>query len=381
MSTSTYYEPKLPSGPSHSSMVMALRLRSGDIPDSGQHDSIRYMANMSLAELARESYYWRHGNLSDMTTASELIRTEFSLSGGAMANVFDGWFGSVVRQAYAESEDKTAGLLWETEVENYMVTRIIRVIDNVLLLPRGHGRANMQSLMAYVVEWKANEYAKVLAVSEMDLVDDVFHSIQQCAKCLGRGPKRLKEDAFFSLLLQNPTLPDDEQVFSEQHGNFMSGGSSALSNTSLATAISKIRSQTILTEDGVIHCEIAPRYLVVPPLLEDCARQALRLQKLDNEKLDLQLIVTSRLSSIGVCDPLTGQLYTGTNSNWALFADANDAPVFAVGFLKGNKEPKIRMFETGGPGAPGMFGLEWDIHQSIAVGAVDYKGSVWSTGA
>jgi hypothetical protein len=161
----------------------------------------------------------------------------------------------------------------------------------------------------------------------------------------------------------------------------LSGGGSALNNTSLGSAIQKIRSQTTTTELGIVHHELRPAYLLCPPSLEDVAKQALRLQMLDDPKVDLQLIVSSRMSSIGTTDPIDGSLHVGSDVNWALFCDANDAPCFACGYLFGQKEPSIRMAELGGGGGVGgVWGLSWDVRQGVAVAAVDFKGGVWSDG-
>lgn len=310
---------KLNEAPTADSLGLALGVRGGLI--TGQpSESLRQLANLSLLDMAKECCYWSKGGLSKAPDA-DVVRGAFGLSGGMMANAFDNFFGTIVRQAYAEAEDKTQNLVWETEVENYKPSRVIRVQDEVLLLPRGYQQAALQSLTAYVYEWRAYEYAKMLVVNEQDLIDDQFNAIRSAAQSLGRGPKRLKQDLFFSLLLQNPVLPSNgEKVFSTAHNNILSGESSALGSESLASAIQKIREQTITTPDGIVHCELQPKFLLVPPSLENTGRQCLRLQKLDDRKIDLQLIVTSRISSIGVVDPLTGELQQGTNTNWACFA-------------------------------------------------------------
>jgi hypothetical protein len=256
------------------------------------------------------------------------------------------------------------------------------VLDTAMLLPRGREPAEIQSLLGYSVEWSATEYAKSLIVNEIDLVNDHTHAILQAAAGLGRGAVRLRDDLVFSCVLANPVLPSDNlPVFSSGHNNLLTGAGSALSNSSLAQAIAVVRSQTITTEDGIVHLELTPRFLIVPPALENEARQALRLEKLDNEKSDLQLIVTSRLSSAGLADPLSGVVRSGNDTNWLLTADDRTAPSFAVGFLKGQDKPELRSAELPiSQNFSGLWGRSWDVKQAIAVAALDFRGAVWSVG-
>ena len=85
----------------------------------------------------------------------------------------------------------------------------------------------------------------------------------------------------------------------------------ALGPASIAAACAAIRRQVIVTpEDSdsvqIQHLNLQPRYLVVPPELESLAQELLRLRKLDDPSLDLRLRVESRLSNIGVRNPLDG---------------------------------------------------------------------------
>jgi hypothetical protein len=381
---STAYIPRLRSSPTQDQIRVALMVRGGEFGDphkAGLGEPIFALSQLSLPALAQECAYWQYG--ATQASFEESLRGEFALSGGQLMGAFDSWFNTTLAESFADAEDKSANLMWVTEVPNYKVGRVIVPRDTAVLMSRGHGTANLLSLTAYAVEWLATEFAAAIKVNEVDLIDDNFHAIRACAKNLGRAPKRLKNDLFFSSLLSNPILPcDGERLFSPAHSNYMTGESSELmaSNGGLGSAIKKIREQ-ITTENGeIIHHELRPRYLLVPPALEQTAKQALRLQMLDDPKVDLQLIVSSRMSAVGVVDPITGEIHVGSDTNWALFCDASEAPCFACGYLAGQQQPAVRMASLGGGGVGGMWGLSWDIRQGIAVAGIDYKGAVWSDG-
>ena len=341
------------------------------------------LSRLPMVDVARECLHWSSSG-SDIGTCGDADVVRAAFSGGELAGAFDGIFGSTLAGAYGQAECKSAGWTWEErELENYSATRITRVLDNVMLLPRGRGEvAALQSLLGYSVAWSATEYAKSLIIDEQDLVNDHTKAILQAAAGLGRGAIRLRDDGVFSMVLANPVLPSDNlPVFDPGHNNYLSGPDSALSNTSLAQGIAAIRSQVIDTPDGRVHLELAPKYLIVPPSLENQARQAMRLQKLDNDKTDLELIVTSRLSSVGVADPLSGVVRQGNDTNWLLTADSRTAPSFAVGFLRGLDTPKIRSAELPVSGNfSGLWARSWDVQMSLAVAAIDFRGSFWSPG-
>jgi hypothetical protein len=381
MSTDNCYIPKLDRAPTVNDLTLALAARGGDLI-AQPSERIRCMARMSLAEMAAEAAFWQYG--ATQASYEESLRGEFDLSSGMMASAFDNFFGTTVLNSYAQSPDKSDDLLMEVDVKNYLPARIIVAVDNMHLSVRGNGRADLQSLTAYAYAWRAFEYARAILIDEKDLINDSFGVIRTCAQALGRAPRRAKEDLLFAMILENPVLPtDSEKLFSEAHNNILSGPSSELGSESLASAIQKIREQVFIDPDGyVVHCELEPRYLVVPPALETRARQYLRLQKLDNLKTDIELRVTSRLSNLGVVNPISGVVWQGSSTNWALFTSAKSSPCFAIGYLEGNRRPAIRTAQLGGAGGVGgRWGLSFDIHQGFAMCPVDYRGGVFSVGA
>jgi hypothetical protein len=351
---------------------------------------IARLAHMPQIELLKEIAHWTmpigpdgEPQIRPVPHAdAEVVRSAFS--GGMVGDIFTKYFGTSVRDAYAEAPSKIKGWVWVSpDLENYRETRLLRVQDDLALLPRNRAPLTLAPLTAFGYAWRAYEFARALTVQEVDFIDDTFGVILRIARGFGKAARRCQHDLVFALLLSNPELPDGQALYSEAHGNYLSGGDSALSNTSLATAIQMIRSQVLIPADGaaVVHPELTPRYLVVPPALENTARQIMRLQMLDDDS-DLQLIVSSRLGPNGCVDPITGTLYPGSNTNWMLTCDAETAPTIALGFLEGSREPQIEAFTLNGANNPeGEWGMRWALHQSMAVAAIDYRGSVWSAGA
>ena len=176
---------------------------------------------------------------------------------------------------------------------------------------------------------------------------------------------------------------DGLALFHADHGNL---GSGSLGPGSLAAACAAIRRQVIVTtEDSdspqIQHLNLQPRFLVVPPELESLAQELLRLRTLDDIDLDLRLRVESRLSNIGVRNPLDGSTATGSTTNWLLTCDNTVAPWLLRGYLSGQDEPKVRSSQLSPKvGESGQWGLAVDIAWPIAVKAADFRGCYFSTG-
>ena len=198
---------------------------------------------------------------------------------------------------------------------------------------------------------------------------------------VGRAAKRTVCDLLWALLLSNPTLADGNALFSSEHGNYATGGGSALQSAgvdvpdALDAGMSGIGSQVLTDQNGLpIHVGLTPRVLVASPAAYGPARRLARRLML-NDGADLQVRMESRLSSIGVLDPLSGNTYSAGNNAWLLAAPARAAASIIVGTLEGETlEPSPRVTPMGGAAGPyaGMWGFNIDL--KLDCGAVVTNG-------
>jgi len=377
------FQSRLSSPPTREDLTAALLAHVSGPDCVVRGSAAAVLADLDPVEFCKEICFW-HSASPDSTVVGppeKVVRAAFELSGGTLGSAFTNIFGSRLQAEYAQAPDKSAGWVSEQDLPNYLPLPLITVLDSVHLLPRGKGQAEILDVQAFGVQWQLADFCRALIVEGRDLAADLVGAVLQAARGLGRGARRLKDDSVFSVLLGNPLLADGNPLFCSAHNNLLTGGSSALSSTSLGQAIQRIRSQTFSDENGPVHWELSPHYLLVGPALEDAAKQIVRLRKMDDEREDLKVITTSRLSSAGIADPLTGVLRKGNDVNWLLCCDAFTCPIVAVGYLTGRREPEIRSYELGGPGPyAGTWGLGWDVHHAIAACACDYRGGVWSNG-
>ena len=203
------------------------------------------------------------------------------------------------------------------------------------------------------------------------------------ADTLGRAAARLPLDLVYGLLLRNPTMSyDGKPFFHTDHGNLVSGPTSALSETSLDAAMAAVALQSAPdneTEIG-IPCGTQGRYLVVAPALLGKARRLARWMSLSDFG-DLSVKVEPRLQ-LGVVDPSNDTIVGGSQTAWLLASPASIAPSIIVGGLGGTPKPVLRQFDLGGPGDySGMWGKGFDICFDLGVVALDPRGLYFSTGA
>ena len=141
---------------------------------------------------------------------------------------------------------------------------------------------------------------------------------------------------FYTLMDANPTMGDGTELFHADHSNLLTG--SALSQTTLATAIATFMAQTDSAGEPI---NVYPRFLCVNPVLYDLA---------------FRLVHSPAWAATGSTDAIVGTAnswkgrlevipcpeITSVTTTWYLLGDPNLYPVCEMGFYNGKTEPDIR---------------------------------------
>jgi hypothetical protein len=177
------------------------------------------------------------------------------------------------------------------------------------------------------------------------------------------------------------------------HANLASGGTSALSLTSLKAAYTAMGKIVNFDPNGrPRQLNIKPRYLLCPSDLGIQADEILQSQLVQTvgttgsattattfnaiSNKGIQVIVDNRLNVTGVIDPATETAYAGSATNW--FLAAEPSRTVGVFYLSGTgRAPQVRRFVLD----KGQYGIGWDIVLDIGVKALDHKGMYKSAGA
>lgn len=209
--------------------------------------------------------------------------------------------------------------------------------------------------------------------------DDSGELLNRNPSDMGYEAGRFVTETIIAYIESNPDAPDGNAVYSEERGNQTTA---ALSEDSLATAISFLEGQ--LDDDGN-HIVVTPRTLAVKN-----ARMELAAKRIINSAETGTNINWPKSSEApaagtgtavfdkGTLNPLQGILpadavvrdafFTDAN-DWYLFADPNDVPGFAAGFLDGREEPFVGLKD---PMVRSALGAGTDPY-SFELDSVDFK--------
>lgn len=205
---------------------------------------------------------------------------------------------------------------------------------------------------------------------EMIANDDV-RAIQRIPGKLGRAAAQTLYRFVWDILVTNAaTTYDSVALFHSSHAN--TDTSSALSQTTLSVGRRKMIEQTAYG-DSVEVLGLTPKYLVVPPELEELAFQlctsAVAVPATAAGPSD-----TPNIHQANGLTPILVPYYTDAN-DWFLIADPADAPTIEVGFYQGREEPEL--FTQSDPNAGSVFNSDtftWKIRHIYSGTVLDHVG-------
>jgi hypothetical protein len=214
-------------------------------------------------------------------------------------------------------------------------------------------------------------FGKIFALTRQMIYNDDLGAFLKVPDGMGARAARKIDQLFFTRLLGNPG-----NLFSTAHRNFRDGTDTALSGESLGLAVQLFLDQ--VDADGQ-PINISPRFLLVPTTLKMAARELLNstffIATGTSEKKriptynaladeDLEVISSPYLSNAN---------YTGASSlAWYLFADPAVVDTFEIGYLKGQRMPKVEKgdadFDT--------LGIKFRVYFDLGVREQDFRGMV-----
>jgi len=202
---------------------------------------------------------------------------------------------------------------------------------------------------------------------------------------MGNRAARLIDQLFFMRLLANPAQTDGNELFSNPHGNLLTGAESVLAAEGLRKAIQAFLDQ--VDSDGQ-PINIEPRFLLVPTGLKHTAIELTKGATLIIAGGDassgitptirpaLNSLVDDNLSVVS-SPYLANAKYDGASANaWFLFGDPASVDTFEIGFLKGKRTPTVERGDTDF----NTLGLWFRVYFDLGVREQDFRGMVKSDG-
>jgi hypothetical protein len=287
-----------------------------------------------------------------------------------------------------------SGTAWRRYTRSYNVpdfkpVSFVRLGEHQDLLPVPEGGEYKDSEISEIAgpSLTVGTFGRLFSLSRRALINDDLNQLRDRPAGMGRAAARSLRKDVFRTLNANPNAYDGVATFHASHGNLMSV---ALSEDSLATALTKMRLQT---DPNGNRIDLTPRLLVIPPELEVTARRILNStvipQPSQSSSADIHATtVVGRGGSnpmAGVIDYVVESQFTDAN-DWYVFADQQEAPVLGVGFLNGVETPDVFLRDPGMRnllGGSDPYTMEWDeiwwkIRHEWGVSILDWRGAVKS---
>lgn len=212
-------------------------------------------------------------------------------------------------------------------------------------------------------------FGKKFGFTRQAMINDDLGVLTKIPMLYVQSAKRGINKLVYQQLLKNPTIFDNKPLFHQDHGNLGTAG--ALSNKTLSEMKTLMKRQRGLAGKQALN--ISPKFLIVPPELENEALQLLTSMALPGQqnagvnniwRNALELIVDAELEAD-----------ESNLLNYFCAADPLLADTIEVTYLNGDDMPKLesRMgFD--------FLGMEWRIYMDYGVTVTDFKGLAKNAG-
>jgi len=211
-------------------------------------------------------------------------------------------------------------------------------------------------------------YGVRIALSRKMLINGEMENVGRLVRQATMAAFSTQHDTLYNSLVANPTLAEDSTaLFHADHNNLLTT-SSALSSTTLGTALKSMRGQKGL---GGRFINARPRFLIVPAALETTARQLIASNTdpsasgtdVANPWKDfLEVIVEPRLDD-------------DSETAWYLAAAPSQVETYEQLFLQG-PAPQVDSTENDS----GVLGTTWLVYFDHGVSPMDFRGLLKATG-
>lgn len=349
------------------------------------------LRNLSTAEYCKEALRAigeraPRGDADAVRSYLVACRRQKILSGRSFASamdldsVFTSTFEAELVGTYEEAPDTTSGWVSETDVPNYKTNERPRMSNLSHLKKVGEGgKAGSATTEDTVEEYKVFRYAEDAVFDEIAMINDRLGALTTIPRLLARAAARVRPDLVYYILGNGESAGlAAGALFASIHtggqGNLLS--SSALSNTTIQTAIETMMKQTEAVKGETVILNIMPTHLVCPVALRFAAMRELNSAFLvgDDESGNANVVqgalvpVADARLDHGVKDPDTGLSSTGDAAAWYLVGAGH--PTIEVGYVRGTgRVPSVRSTILD----KGQWGIHWDVAHSVGAKALDFR--------
>ncbi|RIK80194.1 MAG: hypothetical protein DCC68_11575 [Planctomycetota bacterium] len=316
-----------------------------------------------------------HGRVIDADPGTrEWIQAAFSTSelSGIVGNVANKALQAAFQAAPSVADRITAA----KSHTNFHAHTVYSMVLNGDLQPVGpDGELKHLSLSEESRTRQLDTRGAVLSITRKDIINDSLNAFAENAIGMGRKAVMSREKALFTSL--NAT-GNGASFFTTARANYFEGAPSALSLSSISTAVQMFRDLKGPDGDPIM---IEPRLLLVPTALETTAREAMTSQFVLGP-------TTGKTPNVNIWQnaftPITSPWLSNTNLSgasstaWYLLADPADMAAIEIAYLNGQQTPTVEFF--GLDSDPNVLGVTWRVFWDFGVALGEFRAGVKSKG-
>lgn len=330
----------------------------------------QHLHGASLVDLCRAAL--QIDGKTPPTHRSEMIRA--SLSSGSLPVALGDSANKVLAGAYRAAPASWRAFASVKSAPNFKeMTSLRPSFAGDLQEVAPGGEVKHQSYSEETFSWQLGTYARQLQIGRQQILNDDASAFSEVIPSMGKAASRTLSNKVAEVILGNAG-----SFWATGSGNYQEGAGTALSSSSMASAIKLLRNMKD-AENNLL--DLTPQVLLVPSDLEPTARallQSTEVLRVTTDQLPtgniykdaFQLAVEPRLSS----SDFTGYSTTG----WYLFSDPSNAAI-VVAFLDGVETPMVETFDFSSD--INSLALGFRVVFDFGVSLADFRSSIFSKGA
>lgn len=346
----------------------SILLRAGREVDNPA-DGARDLRSMTLRDIARSTLRIEGVNGWERMSNDQLMRAIVT-PGSAFSSIVDDCVHKSMASAYKAAD--TTFQLWTSKGTHtdFRPKKIYEIseageLDEI----KENGEFKFGAVSDDSVTSVLATFGKKFGFTREALINDDLDVLTKVPAAYVRAAKRGVNKAVYSLLINNPTMADGNNLFSSAHKNL--GTSAAPSVATYSEALGLMAAQKDISGKSTLN--IRPRFVLCSPFAYAEHAQMIHsvadpngansavINPFSEQNFGLQLVMDAELNA----------LKNGSAFPYFFAADSNSCGTIEVGYLNGNEVPTLESRE-----GFDFLGIEWRIYIDYSVTLLNYRGLV-----
>lgn len=317
-----------------------------------------------LVDLARDCVERSGVNARGMAKQEIAVRAMQSTSD--FPNILGDTVGRSLRAGYEASARTFTAFARQATLPDFKLTRRVQLAGAPGLKHVLEGAEYEQGQMGEGAEaYQVLKYGRIVAITWETIINDDLDAFARIPQAFGGSAADLESDLVYAIFNNNPAMADNTALFHADHGNLGTAAklADALDSTK-ANPLAEMRKLMLLQKglDGR-YITVRPRYLVVPPELEEVALKVTNSGIQAAKAADVNVVGPTLLP---IVEP---RLHDGSTTAWYGVADNLSIDTVEYAYLQGNEG----VFTETRNGFD-VDGVEIKCRHVFGAKAIDYRG-------